>query len=906
MARIEDLSHLAEVEDREWLESLEYVLKEEGPERVHELFRKLQSRAAEEGVVFQCPGTTPYVNTIPVDKQPPHAGNRELERRIENIIRWNAMAMVVQANRRMSGIGGHISTYASCATLFEVAFNHFLRAGTGQRRGDIVFFQGHASPGVYARAFLEGRLSEQDLHNFRRELADSGGLPSYPHPWLMPDFWEFPSVSMGLSPIMAIYQARFCRYLQDRGLRDTAGRTVWAFLGDGEMDEPESMGALTLASRERLDNLIFVINCNLQRLDGPVRGNGKVIQELEAAFSGAGWRVIKVIWGGDWDSLLERDTDGLLVKRMEEVPDGQMQKYAVAGGDYIRNDFFGASPELLEMVKHLSDEELAKLRRGGHDPEKVYAAYKAAVEHEGSPVVVLAQTIKGYGLGEAGEGRNVTHQQKKLNEQELRDFRSRFSIPISDRDVAEAPFYRPPEDSEEMRYLKKRREDLGGFVPSRHHDGEPVAMPDEAVFEELLAGSEEREVATTMAFVRLLSKLMRDKNVGKLIVPIVPDESRTFGMESLFRQFGIYSHVGQKYEPVDRESLLYYKEETAGALLEEGITEGGSVSSFIAAGSASAAHGVNTIPFFIFYSMFGFQRVGDLIWAAGDSRARGFLIGGTSGRTTLPGEGLQHADGQSHLYAYALPNLRSYDPCFACEIAVIVREGLREMFVERKDVIYYLTVTNEFYAMPPLPDGVEEGILRGLYRFRTSESEEGSARIGLLGGGALLREALKAAEMLRERFTVSTDVWSVTSYKELYRDGIECDHWNTMHPGEEPRTPLVTESLADTAEGFVAVSDYLRAVPGSIAKWIPGPYAILGTDGYGRSDHRAPLRDFFEVDAAHIMLSAAALLARKGLLDAGEVRRAAEDLGIDTDRPGVLGTDGPVVRPAGRAEPAHS
>ncbi|MBD3345262.1 MAG: pyruvate dehydrogenase (acetyl-transferring), homodimeric type [Chitinivibrionales bacterium] len=872
------------IENQEWLESLDYVIKHGGGQRVHELFRNLQVRAQEKGITFTCPGTTPYINTIPKDKQPPYPGSLEVERRIRNIIRWNAMAMVVRANRELSGIGGHISTYASQATLFEVAFNHFLRASRDGFDGDIVFFQGHASPGVYARAFCEGRLTEEHLKNFRRELNPRGGLSSYPHPWLMPDFWEIPSVSMGLAPIMAIYQARFNRYLLDRGIKDTTDQKVWAFLGDGEMDEPESMGAITLAPREHLDNLIFVINCNLQRLDGPVRGNGKIIQELEAAFNGAGWNVIKVVWGGDWDPLLATDTEGLLVKRMEELVDGQLQKYSTTSGDYIRKDFFGTDERLLEMVKNYSDEQLTKMRRGGHDPEKVYAAYKAALHTEGAPTVILAQTIKGYGLGEAGEGRNVTHQQKKLNEKELKDFRSRFGIPISDEQVAEAPFYSLPQDSDEYKYLQERRKSLGGYIPHRQNRAEPITMPDDSVFNEFYEGSGDREVATTMAFVRLLGKLLKDKSVGSMIVPIVPDESRTFGMESLFRQFGIYSHTGQKYEPVDVSSLLFYNEETRGSILEEGITEAGSMSSFIAAGTSYATHGINMIPIFLFYSMFGFQRIGDLIWAAGDARARGFLVGGTSGRTTLPGEGLQHQDGQSHAYAFGPPTIRAYDPTFAYEIAVIVREGMRRMYVEQIDEIYYLTVMNEFYHMPPKPEGMDEGIIRGMYKYRKSTSKS-KKKVNLMGSGALLIQAQKAADILEQKYNVAADVWSVTSYKELYKDASETERQNMLHPSDKPKKSYLERCLPEKDGIYVAVTDYLKMIPNSIARWVPGRFMVLGTDGFGRSDGRDELRRFFEVDAESITVAALRGLMLENKIEAKTVKSAIKDLGIDPEKP---------------------
>jgi pyruvate dehydrogenase E1 component len=867
-------------ESREWLESLDYVIKHGGADRVRRLFGDLQRRAAESGIDLPFSANTPYLNTIHRSQQPRFPGKHEVEWRIRSLVRWNAMAMVVRANRESSGIGGHLSTFASCATLFETAFNHFLHGKDHDEGGDQVYFQGHAAPGIYARAFLEGRLSAEQLQNFRRELRPGGGLSSYPHPWLMPDFWEIPTVSMGLSPIMAIYQARFNRYLEDRGLAEKTGR-VWAFLGDGECDEPETLGAISLAAREQLDNLIFVVNCNLQRLDGPVRGNGKIIQELEAVFRGAGWNVIKVIWGGDWDRLLTRDTDGLLVARMESAVDGDYQMYSVAPGSYTRRHFFGQDPRLEALVGDLTDEEIRKLRRGGHDLHKVYAAFEAAVRHRGSPTCVLAKTIKGYGLGEAGEGRNVTHQQKKMNEEELRQFRSRFGIPISDEEVAQAPFYKPAEDSVEIRYLQERRKALGGYLPQRTVRGKPLETIPEEPFREFHKGTDDRTVATTMVAVRLLARLLRDKEIGRLVVPIIPDEARTFGMDSLFRQVGIYSHVGQRYEPVDKDTLLYYKEAVDGQILEEGISEAGAMSSFIAAGTAYAMHGVNTIPFFFFYSMFGFQRIGDLIWAAGDMRCRGFLFGGTAGRTTLAGEGLQHQDGHSHVLALTHPTVMAYDPAFAYEIATIVRDGMRRMYVEQQDRIYYLTVENELYPMPSMPDGVTDGILRGMYRLRKAGSKK-KRRVSILGSGALVHEALRSVEIL-ERYGVAAEVWSVTSYQQLFRDASEAERWNFLHPEEPPRAPYVSECLRGTT-AVVAVSDYSRVLPYSLARWIPGEFVALGTDGFGRSDSREALRDFFEVDARYVAVAALATLARTGEVAGEDVARAVSELEIDPEK----------------------
>ena len=883
VVRPQDVDELEEI--WEWIESFDAVVEHGKPGLASRILQEIRNRALACGVEVPFTANTPYVNTIHVSQQAPLPGDQEIERKIKSLVRWNALAMVVRANREEHNIGGHISTYGSVATLFEVGFDHFFRARTEQFEGDTVYFQGHAAPGVYSRAFLEGRLTETNLENFRRELRKGGGLSSYPHPWLMPDFWEYPSVSMGLSPIMAIYQARFNRYLEDRGLKPKTDAKVWAFLGDGETDEPETLGAITLASRERLDNLIFVINCNLQRLDGPVRGNGSIVQELEAAFRGAGWNVIKVLWGSDWDPLFEQDTEGLLAKRLGELVDGEYQKLIVESGAYIRERVFGVDPRLLKMVENIPDQKLHALRQGGHDPRKVYAAYKAAVEHHGSPTVILARTIKGYGLGEAGEGRNVTHQQKKVDEDTLRNFGERFGLPFTEDQIAQIPFYRPPEDSPEMKYLRECRTKLGGYVPQRKVRAKALAPASGELFDEFLTGSEGRDVSTTMAFVGMLRKMLRDPEIGKLVVPIVPDEARTFGMESLFRLVGIYSSQGQLYEPVDMNTLLYYKEAKDGQILEEGITEAGSLSSFIAAGTAYATHGIDTIPFFIFYSMFGFQRVNDLIWAAADTRARGFMLGGTAGRTTLAGEGLQHQDGNSHVLALPIPTLQAYDPAFAYEIAVIVEDGIDRMYRKGESKFYYITVMNEPYPMPPMPEGCREGILKGMYRYKAAANGKAKLRAQLFGSGSILREALKAQEILAEKYGVAADVWSVTSYKALYADGIETERWNMLHPAEKPRIPYVTECLADAPGVLVAATDYLKALPHMVAQWMPRRLASLGTDGFGRSESRASLRDFFEVDAKFITLATLHELLREGKIQASVVQKAIKDLEIDVAKP---------------------
>jgi pyruvate dehydrogenase E1 component len=895
-------------ETREWLDSLSGVLQTQGTDRASFLLTQLKNKAIRSGVPIPFTANTPYINTIPPDRQVPFPGSREIERRIKSLVRWNAMAMVVRANKNTPGIGGHISTFASAATLYSIGFNHFFRGADSPGGGDLVYFQGHASPGIYAHAFLEGRLSAKQLENFRRELTGAppttaaqrsaeqvigaSGLSSYPHPWLMPNFWQFPTVSMGLGPIMAIYQACYNRYLLHRGLKDTSQQRVWCFLGDGETDEPESLGALTLASREKLDNLTFVVNCNLQRLDGPVRGNGKIIQELEAAFRGAGWNVIKVIWGSDWDPLFAQDKEGLLAKRMEEVVDGEYQKLGVETADYIRKHFFGKYFELANMVENLSDEQVRKLSRGGHDPEKVYAAYHAAIHHKGAPTVILAKTVKGYGLGEAGEGRNITHQSKKLNEEELAEFRTRFGIPVSDEDLHELPFHKPADDSKEIKYLREHRKALGGYLPARQVKCPPLAAPPLESLKPFFEGSGGKAASTTMAFVDLLKRLLHEKELAKWIVPIIPDEARTFGMESMFAKYGIYSNVGQLYEPVDSATLSKYREAQDGQILEEGITEAGSMSSFIAAGTAYATHGIPTIPFFIYYSMFGFQRIGDLVWAAADMRVRGFMLGGTAGRTTLNGEGLQHQDGHSHVLASTVPNCLAYDPAFAYEIAIIVHDGIRRMYELGENVFYYITLGNENYPMEPMPEGVIEGILRGMYRFRSAQpaasapGARGGARskVHLLGSGAILREAMRAQQLLAEKFEVAADVWSVTSYKELRRDALECERWNRLHPTGEPRRSYVEKLLANEKGVFIAASDYMKSVPEMIQRWVPGGLTPLGTDGFGRSDTREALRRHFEVDAESIAVAALDQLARRGEIKPDRVQKAIKELGIDAEK----------------------
>ncbi len=873
------------LETKEWLESIKSVIDNSGVNRAYFILNQLISYSRTNGVKMPFKPYTDYVNTIPLKHQKPYQGDRAIERRIKSIIRWNAMAMVVRANRKNHGIGGHISSYASSATLYEVGFNHFFQ-GPDKNGGDIIFFQGHISPGIYARSFIEGRISEKQLKNFRLETNKNEGLSSYPHPWLMPDYWQFATVSMGLGPIMAIYQARFIHYLNDRDIINNNKKRVWAFLGDGEMDEPESLGSLTLASREMLDNLTFVINCNLQRLDGPVRGNSKIVQELEGAFRGAGWNVIKVLWGSEWDTLFENDTDGFLKKRLEECVDGDFLKYIVEGGSYFRKHFWGKYPELLKLVEHLTDDELENLRVGGHDPAKVYAAYHEAINHEGQPTVILAQTIKGYGLGEAGEGRNITHQQKKLNEKELLHFRSHFNIPISDTDCISAPFYKPLEDSEEIQYLKHNRKKLGGFLPNRRSHAASLKIPDIDIFEELLNGSEDRKASTTMVFVRLLTIITKDKRLSKYIVPIIPDEARTFGIDPLFRELGIYSHVGQKYEPVDANQFLYYKEAKNGQILEEGISEAGSISSFIAAGTSYSNHNVNLIPFFIYYSMFGFQRVGDFIWAAADMRTRGFLIGGTAGKTTLSGEGLQHQDGHSHLMASAVPNLKAYDPAYSYEIATIIHYGLKDMYEWQNDIMYYLTLENENYMHPSIPteSDVEEGIIKGIYKIKKIANNS-KLKVQLLASGSMVNEAIEASKLLKKDWNIDASVWSVTSYSELHKEAEDVRRWNILHPNSNPRKSYLEKKIVNKNGPVIAVSDYVKLVAEQISPYIKCAFVALGTDGFGRSDTRKNLRTFFEVNRYYIILHVLDKLSIQKKINKNQVDKCIKKYKIDTNKP---------------------
>jgi pyruvate dehydrogenase E1 component len=870
-------------ETQEWIESLDSVLEREGPQRAHFLLERLIDKTRRSGAYLPFSAKTAYVNTIPPSQQRPIPGDQAIEHSIRSVIRWNAAAMVVHANRKSSELGGHIASFASAATLYDVGFMHFFRAPNEQDKGDLVFFQGHSAPGVYARAFLEGRISEDQLKAFRQEALDENGLSSYPHPWLMPDFWQFPTVSMGLGPIMAIYQARFMKYLENREIQPQHNRKVWAFMGDGEMDEPESLGAISLASRENLDNLIFVINCNLQRLDGPVRGNGKIIQELEAVFRGAGWNVLKVVWGSYWDHLFAKDKDGVLQRLMEETVDGEYQAYKAKGGAYTREHFFGKYPETLEMVADMSDEDIWRLNRGGHDPHKVYAAYAEAVEFTGRPTVILAKTVKGYGMGEAGEGQNITHSQKKMGEDALKAFRDRFNIPISDDDIAQTPFYKFPQDSVEMEYMRNSREQLGGYMPVRSDTAEPLIVPGLEIFDALLKDSGEREFSTTMAFVRMLSSLVRDKNIGKNIVPIVPDEARTFGMEGMFRQLGIYSFKGQLYEPMDSDQVMYYREDVKGQILEEGINEAGAMSSWIAAGSAYSTHGVSMIPFYIFYSMFGFQRIGDLAWAAADMQVRGFLMGGTAGRTTLAGEGLQHQDGHSLLVAGTIPNCISYDPTFAYELAVIIHSGMKRMYQLKEKVFYYIAVMNENYLHPAMPKDAEEGIIKGIYCLQ--EGEEKGLKVQLMGSGTILREVIEAARLLKKDFKVNADVWSVTSVNELAREAQSCARWNQLHPTKKARRSYLETQLQGRKGPVIISTDYIRAYAEQIREYVSSRFVSLGTDGFGRSDTRENLRIFFEVNRFYVAVAALKVLSDSGEIESKVVQQAIKKYGIDPEKP---------------------
>ena len=874
-------------ETQEWLDSLESVLEQEGEERAHYLMTRLGELASRSGTPLPYAITTPYRNTIPVTHEARMPGDLFMERRIRSMVRWNALAMVMRANQQDPDLGGHISTFASSATLYDIGFNYFFKAPTEEHGGDLVFFQGHASPGVYARAFLEGRISEEQLDNFRQE-TDGKGLSSYPHPWLMPDFWQFPTVSMGLGPIQAIYQARFMKYLEHRGFIEPGKQKVWCFVGDGETDEPETLGAISLAGREKLDNLIFVINCNLQRLDGPVRGNGKIIQELEGSFRGAEWNVIKVIWGRMWDPLLAQDHDGLLQQRMEEVVDGDYQNYKAKGGDFVRKHFFGARPELEAMVKDLTDEQIWKLNRGGHDPYKVYAAYHAAVNHVGQPSVILAKTIKGYGTG-AGEAQNTAHNTKKVDIDSLKTFRDRFDIPIKDEELEKLPFYKPEKDSPEYKYLHSRREALGGYMPQRRSESFKVPVPPLDTLKAILDGSGEREISTTMAFVRIISQLVKDKELGPRIVPIVPDEARTFGMEGMFRQLGIYSSVGQLYEPVDKDQVMFYREDKKGQILEEGINEAGAMSSWIAAGTAYSTHNQPMLPFYIFYSMFGFQRIGDLAWAAGDSRTKGFLIGGTAGRTTLNGEGLQHEDGHSHILAGTIPNCRSYDPTYGYELAVIIREGARRMMEEQENVFYYLTVMNEAYAQPAMPRtrGLEEQIMRGMYQLEAAK-KPAELHVQLLGSGTILREVREAATLLAEEHGISADIWSVTSFNELRRDGLEAERWNRLNPTRKRKDSYVETQLAKAKGPVIAATDYMKLYADQIRQWVPATYKVLGTDGFGRSDSRRKLRHFFEVDRYWIVCTALSALVEDGSLKPKVLADALKAYKLDSNKANPL------------------
>jgi pyruvate dehydrogenase E1 component len=873
-------------ETLEWLESLDSVLEREGSGRAHFLLDRLIDKTRRSGAYLPFKATTAYLNTIPLSQQRPIPGDQAIEHSLRSVIRWNAAAMVVHANRKSSELGGHIASFASAATLYDVGFMHFFKAPTEENMGDLVFFQGHSAPGIYARAFLEGRISEEQLMSFRQEALNKNGLSSYPHPWLMPNFWQFPTVSMGLGPLMAIYQARFMKYLHNREIQPQQDRKVWAFMGDGEMDEPESLGAISLAARENLDNLIFVINCNLQRLDGPVRGNGKIIQELEAVFRGAGWNVIKVVWGSYWDHLLAKDTSGMLQKLMEETVDGEYQACKAKGGAYTREHFFGKYPETLELVAEMSDEDIWRLNRGGHDPHKVYAAYAEAVEWVDRPTVILAKTVKGYGMGEAGEGQNITHSQKKMGEEALTAFRDRFNIPVSDEEIPKAPFYKFPEDSEEMKYMRASREKLGGYMPVRSDSAKPLIVPGLEIFDALLKDSGEREISTTMAFVRMLSSLARDKNIGQNIVPIVPDEARTFGMEGMFRQLGIYSSKGQLYEPMDSDQVMYYREDIKGQILEEGINEAGAMSSWIAAGSAYSAHGVSMVPFYIYYSMFGFQRIGDLAWAAGDMQVRGFLMGGTAGRTTLAGEGLQHQDGHSLIVASTIPNCVSYDPTFAYELAVIIHSGLKRMYQMKENVFYYISVMNENYQHPALPKGSEEGIIKGIYCLE--EAEEKGTKVQLMGSGTILREVMAAAQLLKDDFEINADVWSVTSVNELAREAKACSRWNQLHPTKKAHQSYLETQLRGRKGPVIIATDYIRAYSEQLREYVTSRFVSLGTDGFGRSDTRDNLRIFFEVNRYYVVVAALKALCDDGEIDSKVVQQAITKYGIDPEKPNPI------------------
>ena len=868
-------------ETQEWLDSLESVLENEGVERAHFLLESLIENARRNGAHLPYDATTAYINTIPAGQEPTMPGDQTIETKIRNAIRWNALMMVLRGSKKDLELGGHISSFASSAMLYDVGFNHFFRAPTDDNGGDFLFVQGHVSPGIYSRAFIEGRLSEGQLDMFRQEV-DGKGVSSYPHPKLMPDFWQFPTVSMGLGPIMGIYQARFLKYLHDRGIADTSDRKVWVFCGDGEMDEPESLGAISLAAREKLDNLIFVVNCNLQRLDGPVRGNGKIIQELESDFRGSGWNVLKVIWGSYWDPLFNLDKEGFLKKRMEECVDGEFQNFKAKGGAYTREHFFGKYPELKEMVSAMSDSDIWRLNRGGHDPHKVYAAYAAATSHKGQPSVILAKTVKGYGMGDAGEGHNVSHQQKSMDIESLKKFRSRFDLPITDEEVENLKFYKPEPDSPEMTYMRERREALGGSLPQRKTKGNSLTVPRLDSFSNLLTSTGERKISTTMAFVRMLTTMVKDKEIGKYVVPIVPDEARTFGMEGMFRQLGIYSSVGQLYEPQDADQVMFYKEQKDGQILEEGINEAGSFSSWIASGTSYSTTGIQTIPFYIFYSMFGFQRIGDLAWAAGDSRTRGFLLGATAGRTTLNGEGLQHEDGHSHLLSATIPNCVSYDPCFAYELAVIVQNGLYRMIENQEDVYYYITIMNENYSHPDMPKGVEDQIIKGMYQY-SKASGKAKNKVQLMGSGVILREVIEAAQLLESDWSVESDVWSVTSFTELRRNALDVERHNLLNPDDEQRS-FIQEQITDTESPIIASTDYMKSFSDQIANFIPNSFTSLGTDGFGRSDSREALRSFFEVDRYYVVLVALKALKDQGKIDKKIVSEAIKKYNINPSK----------------------